>query len=256
MADLIENALRRLLPEKLYMRFTRIERRLTLSLPLAKVALALGRLRLRSKSGPRGVDRLDAIVVVNLAERPDRLEDFEREMRRLGVTEYTRFEAIRGTPGILGCTRSHAECMRQIIERSYGCTMICEDDARFLVSREELDVLIDAFLDDPRTDVALLAYHHLGRPTAHSPLFARAPYDTRTTACYLVKSSIAKTLQDVFQEGARQLEAGGDRLLYGLDAAWAPLQKSHVFVIPIKRAVHQADGYSDIEETFVSYGGL
>lgn len=251
-----EKLLRGALPETLYMRFTRDQRRLTLSMPLSKVALVLGRLRLRSRSGPKGVERLDAIVVVNLDTRIDRLTEFAREMERLRVSEYSRFEAIRDDPGILGCTRSHAGCLRQMINRSDQCIMICEDDARFLVSRGQLDVLVDAFLDDPRAEVACLAYHHLGPPKPHNSLFLRAPHDTRTTACYLVKSSIARDLLNVFQEGAEQLAAGGDRMLYGIDAIWARLQGSRVFLIPIKRAVRQADGYSDIEEQFVSYGGL
>jgi hypothetical protein len=246
---------RQALPEKVYLRFTRDHRRLTLSLPFAKIALVLGRLRFRWKSSPKGIERLDGIIVINLGTRPDRLSGFAREMERLRLTNYSRFEAISDKSGILGCTKSHAECVRQMLERSDRCIMICEDDARFLVSREQLDVLVDAFLDDPRAEVACLAYRHLCPPKPHNLLFLRAPGETHTTACYLVKSSIADDVLAVFEDGIEKLAMGGDRAFYGLDVIWARLQRSRVFLIPIKRAVYQADGYSDIEEQFVSYGG-
>ena len=245
---------RQVMPEKLYLRFTRDHRRITLTLPLAKIALALGRMRFRWKDSPKGIDRLDEIIVINLATRPDRLSEFVREMERLRFTNYSRFEAISDESGILGCTKSHAECLRQMLERSDRCIMICEDDARFLVSRGQLDVLVDAFLDDPRAEVACLAYHYWGTPKPHNLLFLRAPDDTQTTACYLVKSSIADAMLTTFEEGIAQLAAGGDRLLYGLDMIWFRLQRSRVFLIPVKRAVRQADGYSDVEKRHVSYG--
>ena len=247
---------RRVLPAKLYRRFTREQRRLTLSLPLTKAALMLGRLRLKAGGGSRGVDRLDAIIVINLARRPERLADFTREMERLRIFKYSRFEAISEKDGILGCNKSHAACLADMIERGDRCVMICEDDARFLVSRDELDVLVEAFLNDERAEVACLAYHHLHPPKPYNRLFLRAADDTRTTACYLVKSSVAQELLHLVEEGIEGLSAGGDRMLYGVDIIWASLQRSRVFLIPIKRAVRQADGYSDIEQRVVSYGGL
>ena len=110
---------------------------------------------------PTGAQRLDAILVINLARRGDRLAKFDAEMKRLKISSYTRFEAIEDEVGILGCTLSHAACVRQIVDRSLSCAMICEDDARFLVTREELDVLVEAFLDDDQAEVACLAYKNL-----------------------------------------------------------------------------------------------
>ena len=163
--------LRLALPEKLYMKFTRVYRRFTLSLPISKIVLALGALRLRRKKSPKGIDRLDRVIVINLATRADRLSEFAREMEKLRFTNYSRFEAIADDLGILGCTKSHAQCLRQMLERSDRCMMICEDDVRFLVSRGQLDVLVDAFLDDPRAEVACLAYQHIHTPKLTTSCF-------------------------------------------------------------------------------------
>ena len=180
---------------------------------------------------------------------------FTDEMAKLGISTYSRFEAIRDVPGILGCTRSHAACVSAMIERGDRCWMICEDDARFLVSRAELDVLVQSFLDDD-ADAVCLAYHHLRPPMVYNRLFVRSAGDTRTSACYLLKSSIAADLLDLLEEGIAGLRAGGDRMKYGVDMIWEPLHHTHVFLLPVKRAVRQEDGYSDVEQKLVSYGGV
>ena len=95
-----------------------------------------------------------------------------------------------------------------------------------------------------------------GTPGRWNRLYLRAPQPTVTASCYLVKHSIAAKLADCLEEGARQLEQGGARAIFGNDEIWARLQQSHVFVIPIKRAARQADGYSDVERRIVSHGGV
>jgi len=172
------------------------------------------------------------------------------------ISDYERFDAIRDTPGILGCTRSHAECLIRMIRNGWDCVMICEDDARFRVSRADLDVLVESFLNDPQAEVACLAYNHCRPPKPYNPLFVRAPDDTRSAACYLVKSSIAPDLLALFEKGIRGLSRGGSRDVYGSDMIWRGLQQDRVFLLPIKRAVFQAAGFSDVEGKVVDYGGL
>lgn len=243
------------LPPVLYERLTGRNRLLTLSRPLAAVVLFWRLRRQRRDEERTGIDRLDRIVVINLAKRADRLAQFEAEMRQLRIRDYQRFEAIEDSMGALGCALSHIACLRQFVDESLDCMMVCEDDAHFLVTREELDVLVQAFLADDEAEIACLAYNNLRPPTRHSRLFVRAPAPTMTTCCYLVKSSIAADLADCFDEGAQGLAEGGDLRIFQIDSAWSRLQRSRVFVLPIKRAVCQADGYSDVAGRFVAYGG-
>jgi hypothetical protein len=199
-----------------------------------------------------GVERLPSLMLINLAGRPDRLSGFVDEMTRLGIENFTRFDAIPARRGILGCSQSHASVLGLVLEHSWDSMMVCEDDARFLVDRAELDVLIEAFLDDPVAEVACLAYNHQAAEI-HSSLFLRST-NVQTTACYLIKSTIAEELLAVWDEGIQELERDGDRMTFGLDIIWKRLQSDHVFLIPVRRAVYQEAGYSDVEEAVVNYG--
>lgn len=227
-------------------------RRVLVRTPLARATLAAGaaRVRRRRAEGLRvGVARLDDVRVINLEARAQRLAGFRAEMRRLQITGVDRFEAIVDSSGIRGCTLSHAAVMREMALRDQNCIMVCEDDARFALGRDQLDVLIDAFLDDEDAEVACLAYWHR-TALPRNRLYMRTTRSF-TTACYLVKSSIAADLEAAWEEGARELAAGGDREVYGLDHMWSRLQQTRVFLIPIVRAVRQAPGYSDIWEEYV-----
>jgi glycosyl transferase family 25 len=215
------------------------------------LATAVTNHRIKHRRG-EGIARLDSVVVINLEHREDRLAGFALETQRLAIENVRRFEAIPHASGIIGCSLSHAALARMMIAEGWNAVMVCEDDARFLASRAELDVLADAFLDDPAAEVACLAYN-LKAASGYSRLFLRAR-QTQTAACYLLKRSIVKDLLAVWEAGISELERGGDRNLFGLDRAWWPLQSERVFLVPVRRAAVQEDGFSDIERRNVYYG--
>jgi glycosyl transferase family 25 len=200
---------------------------------------------------PAGVDRLSAVRVINLDSRPDRLASFEAEMARLGIERVERFEAITRDNGALGCSLSHRECLTQMLERGWESVMVCEDDARFLVDRGGLDVLVDDFLDDPSAEVACLAYF-VWESRPHDALYLRG-FRVQTTACYVIKASIGEELLGAWQEGIEGLKRGESPKQYGCDRIWMPLQRRRIFVVPAIRAAYQEPGYSDVEGRVVGY---
>jgi glycosyl transferase family 25 len=204
----------------------------------------------RKRQSAAGVARLDSVVVINLATRPDRLAGFTAEMERLGM-DARRFEAVPHEHGMVGCTRSHVACLEEMIANGWAAMMVCEDDARFLVDRRELDLVVDRFLDDPGSDLACLAYNHFG-VEPHDSLFLRAT-DTQTTACYVVKASIAPALLATWRRSAAALAEGRSTPQDNLDLAWKRLQRAYTFVIPVRRVARQEDGFSDIERRVVQY---
>ncbi len=194
---------------------------------------------------------MDGVVVINLDTRKDRFARVTKEMDRLGITA-RRFEAIREGEGILGCTLSHAACVRMMIEEGWNHVLICEDDLSFRVSRRQLDALIESFLGDRSAEVACFAFHLQSPPTPRNLLFFRTR-DTQTTACYLVKRSIAPDLLATFEAGVDGLRRGGHRAEYGVDMVWKRLQTERVFVVPTIRVATQVPGYSDVMGLDMTY---
>jgi hypothetical protein len=215
-------------------------------------AHALLRWRARRRgAGPSGVDRLGALMVINLAMRPDRLAAFTAEMDKLGIDRVQRLDAVADDNPAIGCSLSHIECARTMLANGWESMMVCEDDVEFRVGRRELDVVLDAFLDDPAADVACLAYH-VGRSRPHGALYLRGS-EIRTMACYVLKRAVAAELVELWEEGVEQMRNGGSANRYTCDKAWMPLQAERVFVVPAIRVARQRPGYSEIQRRDVSY---
>jgi hypothetical protein len=244
---------RSLVPQKVRLRLWQLRwqardeavRRRVVRVPLARAVMAIRRFRVRARrraAEPTGLDRLDAVIFINLARRPDRRAAFEAEVERLGIRGVTRLEAIEHPIAMLGCTLSHIASVGRMLEHGWEAIMVCEDDVRFALDREELDVLVDAFLDDPAADVACLAYKEkVTEP--YSSLFLRATY-ALTTACYVVKASIAPDIVRAWEESLDTRDDEGKA--FGTDYVWKGLQETRRFLIPIERAAYQEPGYSDI----------
>jgi GR25 family glycosyltransferase involved in LPS biosynthesis len=190
-------------------------------------------------------------MVINLAARTDRLTAFAQEMEKLGIEDAQRFDAVSDENAALGCSLSHVGCIQQMVECGWQSVMVCEDDVGFRVSRRELDVLVDQFLDDADADVACLAYF-VRRSRPHNALYLRGTV-IQTAACYLVKRRVAEELIDIWLAGIEQLRRGGSRNRYILDKAWVPLQSKRVFLVPVVRAAGQRESYSDLQGRVVSY---
>lgn len=91
------------------------------------------------------------IVVLNLKRRPDRWAAWVQEAERMGIKNYTRWEAVDGdqvtvdeeikklfrdndfklNSGVMGCALSHMNIWLYVIENNLDALIVLEDDARF-----------------------------------------------------------------------------------------------------------------------------
>ena len=81
----------------------------------------------KSKMHPEGNEgiEIDTALVLNLNERPDKLDTFyEQEF----PFEVSRAEAIKASPGWVGCRDSHF----RILEGIKGVTLVMEDDCKII----------------------------------------------------------------------------------------------------------------------------
>jgi len=201
-----------------------------------------------------GLDAFD-IVVINLKQRKDRLDSFAKQMESLEITKWRKIEAIDGRErfpdlkpffsGSLGCTLSHINALRTSQNTNAVATLVCEDDAEFLLSREELDQIIGEFLSNSKLDV--LALYGRARGGAHriSPNL-RIAAGIVGRVCYAVKPHMVDTLIARFENGTTSLEEGKRRGKG--DLMWQGLQyRKYFFATPTRAAVINSAGYSDIE---------
>lgn len=205
-----------------------------------------------SAGGEQGLKRCD-IRYINLDQRIDRRDDFEREMSDLGVSWHLRVPATVASPGSLGCGLSHTRVLKDW-KRSLGRLLfVCEDDAEFVAPRQELDALIEEFVSRPELKVLALA----NRAAWHIPISERLGIssDIQTTAAYVVKHEISADLVEVFERVTRLLTGGAPDRIAALDIAWKELQKQQLFVVPRRRCVIQRAGYSDIQAKLTDYYG-
>jgi len=98
-----------------------------------------------------GINRLDAVIYINLDHRKDRRSKIEAELERMGVdkTKVIRFPAVyEKLNGHLGCVKSHIGVMKIIQNSNFRNALILEDDFAFTMSKDETNTKIDGFLDE------------------------------------------------------------------------------------------------------------
>lgn len=77
----------------------------------------------------------DRVVVINLDKRTDRMEEFDRQAKEIGL-EYIRYSAIEAIPKVLrpsdACKQSHANVIQEAINDKVNRLFVFEDDAQFV----------------------------------------------------------------------------------------------------------------------------
>lgn len=77
----------------------------------------------------------DKIYVINLDERTDRMEAFDKQAKELGII-YERWPAIKGEKGVLprkeACKKSHRTAIKKAMDLGVQRVFVFEDDAAFV----------------------------------------------------------------------------------------------------------------------------
>lgn len=144
-------------------------------------------------------------IYINLANRTDRKKEMEDEFQRMGITTFERLNAIKRTPGALGCSLSQVEALKKGIQSGAAHIAVFEDDFQFLVTPQKYADLLQA-LCHIDYDVVMLdplpAPGHVA-PTTH-PLLKRLTKSCNTGG-YIVNQKYAPTLLKNFILGSQLL---------------------------------------------------
>jgi GR25 family glycosyltransferase involved in LPS biosynthesis len=208
------------------------------------------------------------IFYINLEHRIDRKIEIESELKKLKISNYIRFNAIKDENGALGCASSHLK----VYEQASGLKplMVLEDDCAFLLPKSEIENLISLFFNS-KADILCLGFnipekpyksilrqfkYNLLKPHLWTLIFGKIRRRTRiqTTSCYIAKPHMIPILISVAKNCVRDLNNGVPTHIAAIDQAWKILQKKYIFVVPSSRAAIQRNSFSDIENVVKDYG--
>ena len=198
--------------------------------------------------GLRGIERCE-VVYINLDHRSDRRAEIESQFSSLGLKKFVRFSAVKRDVGALGCAESHLGVIESWTSGSQSLLMVCEDDCEFLLSRKDIDDLIEEFLSEKCLGVLCLAFNSKNAIRISNQL--KITSHTLTTACYLIKPSARDALLTAARRSVESFKIEKNHL--PIDVAWLREQKNIFFSIPVIRAAQQRSSFSDIKNEDVEY---
>ena len=172
------------------------------------------------------MDKIDKIFYINLDHRTDRNESMINELTRLDILDKAeRINAIKNKNVKIGCTKSHIYCLEEAIRRNYNNILILEDDMRWSVDKEQLNMKVNNFFNNIKEWDVVFFCGCINHATFVCDGVARAK-QVYTSTSYMVNKNYMKTLKDNFYDC---MDDSPDKMnqpdKFAHDLYWFPLQK-------------------------------
>ena len=195
------------------------------------------------------------IFYINLEHRIDRKLHVENELTKIGLTNFTRFNAIKMPNGALGCSMSHLKCIQLAKENKWPHVLIVEDDIEFLDQNTFINQANKFLQTIDKWDVLLLAGNNiLPYKTIDNNDSCVKVSGCLTTTGYLVSSHYYdKLIQNIKMGITFFMRRPQQKKLYAIDVFWKPLQEVDNWYLLTPLTVIQMEDYSDIEQKKINY---
>lgn len=195
------------------------------------------------------------IFYINLEHRIDRKLHVEKELSKVGLTNFTRFNAIKMQNGALGCSMSHLKCIQLAKENNWPHVLIVEDDIEFLDPNTFINQANKFFNSVDKWDVLLLAGNNiLPYKTIDNNDSCVKVSGCLTTTGYIVSSHYYdKLIQNIKMGITFFMRRPQQKKLYAIDVFWKPLQEVDNWYLLTPLTVIQMEDYSDIEQKKINY---
>ena len=194
---------------------------------------------------------------INLEHRKDRKEETITELKKFGIDNPIRFNAIKDEKnGYIGCGKSHLAILKEARSKNYPYVMVVEDDIEFMNPDETNRKLNNIINSDLKWDVILLSCgYHSDLNNKINTYSVNVDGCTQTTG-YIIKKEYYDTLINHWEEGLSKLIETKDEPKYALDQYWKILQKRDTFLLLTPLKVVQRESYSDIQGGILNYEEL
>lgn len=197
-------------------------------------------------------------LFINLLERKDRLEHIQKEMKRVGISNPQRVNAIKMPMGVLGCTLSHINCLERAKKEGWKYVFVCEDDAVF-TNIPLLQQNVNKWVQSKVVWDVLIIGGNNQEPFSRlaSEIPAIQIHNCQTTTAYIVQQHYYDRLIQNFKESAANLMRYPQlKHLFAVDIYWKKLQITDNWFMTIPATVSQLEGHSDIEGRVISYNQM
>jgi glycosyl transferase family 25 len=193
---------------------------------------------------------IDAVVIINLDRRPDRLEHVNRELQKineLDVSKIHRFAAIDNH--LVGCLSSHLGVLQLAKHQQWKNVLILEDDFTFIDDANSFITKLHKFWDnfsDTFGFVQLTSNCSI-QPDKNVFVYPHPPQEKTTNgAGYFVHSRCYNLLIDEFEKSVEPLRKTGQHWNYANDMAWNNIRDKIPTFIFVPRLGHQYANFSDL----------
>lgn len=196
------------------------------------------------------------VLVINLASRPDRMEQVRTQLNSIGVDRFFVVPAVDGRQtypelstlsGKRGCAESHLLALSLAQEYEVPA-LILEDDVLFIEPESLLRRVVDSFLSADAIDLLLLDWSTPRHRAIDSHLALVT--DSVLTSAYVVKPRAIPQLRKDFVRSGKKLQKKQN---LPIDHAWWRAQRwKLVAAASLQRMCRQSSGFSNIEAKHVA----
>lgn len=209
----------------------------------------------RDRSHKYGFHRIDAVFVVNLETRSDRLEAINGVLGSLGIVNHKIVKGVPHSCGTLGCSLSHAMALSECIDSNATTCAVFEDDFELICDPADAHAAVERFFrrEPPSWEMLMLSSHVLSSsPSEYSHL--EVINTALTGSGYVVHKDYAPTLLRKLLQAAYSLNHYNCVTIeYAPDVLWRELQQSKKWFALKPLIGKQRASFSDIEQKHVDY---
>lgn len=204
-------------------------------------------------------DRFDKVYCVNLDRRTDRLENFQKQVDKYNLGDYTRISAVDGlflnlldyntslNKGELGLILTNLEIIKDAKYNNYESILIIEDDCYFTDEIKNIQTYFDELPKD--WDLLYMGGNHNSHMNVPPPIIINDKvsklHSTYTTHFIGIKSTVFDQIESIISKKNQPL-----------DVLYTTLQKVFNVYSFYPAIAKQIIDYSDIQNSITDYNWL